>query len=325
MSATDQQFEETYPLHHLFERHAGKATDKWEQYLIAYESELAVFQVRGVPIRLLEIGVQNGGSLELWSNYLPEGSTCVGLDIDERVAGLTFSAKGISVHVCDATDKAALERVIGTQTFDIIIDDGSHHCTDVVKTFGLLFARLAPLGKYFIEDLHCSYYPDFGGGLRSDGSSIAFLKTLIDALHFDHIRADQLPEPAHRDFMKAHNQWIARTTFYDSLCIVEKTGFAKEHPYRRALSGVDEQLVPTSSLLRLGQLGRAVLLGDPLSHQVDGALLTEAESLRANLTTLLASLERTGREKTEIEGALLESEKKLVSLAAELAELKSRV
>ena len=125
MSTTDQQYEEDYPLHQLFECHSGKATDKWEQYLIAYESELAVFRARNVPVRLLEIGVQNGGSLELWYKYLPVGSTCCGLDIDERVAALRYSTENISVHVCDATDSASLERVIGTQTFDIIIDDGS--------------------------------------------------------------------------------------------------------------------------------------------------------------------------------------------------------
>ena len=322
MSTTDQQYEEDYPLHQLFECHSGKATDKWEQYLIAYESELAVFRARNVPVRLLEIGVQNGGSLELWYKYLPVGSTCCGLDIDERVAALRYSTENISVHVCDATDSASLERVIGTQTFDIIIDDGSHHCKDVAATFELLFERLAPHGKYFIEDLHCSYRPDFEGGLRLNGSSIEFLKNLVDALHFDHIRADQLSEPDQRQFFEVHNRWIARIAFYDSLCVLEKTGIAKERPHRRTLSGVAEQLVPTSSLLRLGQLGRAVLLGRPLSHQVDKMLLAEVESLRANSATLLVSLERVSSEKAEIELALYESKKKAEYLAGELAMIK---
>lgn len=312
-----------YPLHRLFEGHTGKASDKWEQYLIAYESELAAFRAGNAPVRLLEIGVQNGGSLELWHDYLPKGSTCLGLDIDERVAELAYE-EGISVSVCDATNKTALEQAIGCQTFDVIIDDGSHRCRDVVATFGLLFARLAPLGKYFIEDLHCSYCPDFGGGLRLEGSSIEFLKTLIDALNFDHIRMDDLPELDRREFMEAHNRCIARITFYDSLCVIQKTASAKERPYRRALTGVDEQLVPTSSLLRSGQLGRAVLLGGPLLRQVEDALLTEVETLRASSAALSDSLERALSEKARIELAFLESAKNVESLLAELAELKEK-
>jgi hypothetical protein len=61
-------------LNDLFFEHDAKRVDKWEQYLGTYQSELAPFVERGTPVRLLEIGVQNGGSLELWANYLPTGS-----------------------------------------------------------------------------------------------------------------------------------------------------------------------------------------------------------------------------------------------------------
>jgi hypothetical protein len=36
-------------------------SDKWEHYPSIYESVLSGFIARGQPIRLLEIGVQNGG------------------------------------------------------------------------------------------------------------------------------------------------------------------------------------------------------------------------------------------------------------------------
>src|SRR5947209_9549052 len=50
-------------------RHRGKVSDKWESYFSTYE---ALFQpLRTKPISLLEIGVQNGGSLEIWARYLP--------------------------------------------------------------------------------------------------------------------------------------------------------------------------------------------------------------------------------------------------------------
>ena len=51
----------------LFFEHRGKTIDKWEHYLSIYAREFAPFFALRRPIRLLEIGVQNGGSLELWA------------------------------------------------------------------------------------------------------------------------------------------------------------------------------------------------------------------------------------------------------------------
>ena len=41
----------------------GKVSDKWARYLDIYEAAFANF--RDLPVRVLEIGVQNGGSLEV--------------------------------------------------------------------------------------------------------------------------------------------------------------------------------------------------------------------------------------------------------------------
>src|ERR1700733_10908170 len=74
----------------LFFAHQGNIVDKWEQYLSIYASEFAHFLSPAQPVRLLEIGVQNGGSLELWAKYLPNGSEIVGLDIDPAVEKINF-------------------------------------------------------------------------------------------------------------------------------------------------------------------------------------------------------------------------------------------
>src|SRR5206468_3414241 len=71
--------------------HDGHVSDKWEHYLAIYELELARFGAN--PIHLLEIGVQNGGSLEIWAKYLPTGSSIVGLDIDPACASLPTGEK----------------------------------------------------------------------------------------------------------------------------------------------------------------------------------------------------------------------------------------
>ena len=66
----------------IFTEHDGYVSDKWEQYLPAYEAVLRRFIDSAKPDRLLEIGVQNGGSLQIWSKHLPPGSIMVGIDID---------------------------------------------------------------------------------------------------------------------------------------------------------------------------------------------------------------------------------------------------
>src|SRR5262245_20703031 len=110
----------------VFLKHDGKRIDKWEQYVGIYEAELESFVERRTPVRLLEIGIQNGGSLELWSKYLPTGSVIRGIDIDERVAHLAFDNANTAVDIADATQASKMEELFGNEAFDIIIDDGSH-------------------------------------------------------------------------------------------------------------------------------------------------------------------------------------------------------
>ena len=48
----------------IFYSHDGRTADKWLHYLDIYERHLQ--QYRGTDVRLLEIGVDQGGSLEVW-------------------------------------------------------------------------------------------------------------------------------------------------------------------------------------------------------------------------------------------------------------------
>lgn len=261
--------------------HAGKAVDKWEQYIEVYERELGPLRARGKPVRLLEVGVQNGGSLELWDDYLPAGSTIVGIDIDPKVASLEFGSRRIRVEIVDVMDVEGLEKVLAGSTFDAIIDDGSHRCSDVSATFARLFDHLADGGLYVIEDLHCSYYAGFGGGFEKTGSSIEYLKHLIDCLNNDHI-ADGDVDPSRRPQMAYWNSRIARIAFYDSLAVVEKLGSRKLHPYRRVLSGTSTLVQPYANWIadhppaRL----RATLFGSEAAKRFELAFLEQIQEER---------------------------------------------
>lgn len=220
----------------LFQSHTGYICDKWEQYVGAYDAELQALRARGEPVRMLEIGVQNGGSMELWAGALPPGSQVIGIDIDPGCAALTLPANA-RVLIGDATDETFLQSALQSDTFDLIVDDGSHRSRDILRSFELLFPRLRAGGRYFIEDLHASYWSEFGGGFRAPDAAIEFLKSLIDALHADHLRPDAAIDPAERAMLIALNQDVARLSFIDSLVVIEKYAQAKTRPFMRTVAG----------------------------------------------------------------------------------------
>lgn len=172
-------------LHQLYVEHTGKVSDKWSLYLTEYDRLFDDF--RDKPIRLLEIGIQNGGSLEIWSKYFSNASALIGCDINSDCARLTYDDTRISVIVGDANALDTSEQVFNRcSQFDIIIDDGSHLSSDIIKSFALYFTHLVEGGLFVAEDLHCSYWSQFEGGLYNPYSSISFFKRLADVINHEH-------------------------------------------------------------------------------------------------------------------------------------------
>lgn len=116
-------------------------------YIEIYDS---YFSNRRNNIHLLEIGVNRGHSLKLWSEYFIN-SQIIGIDIDKRL--LAFPENGFRVLECDATNQFDLESALAGLSFDFIIDDGSHKIEDQITTFNILFPFLKSDGIYFIEDI----------------------------------------------------------------------------------------------------------------------------------------------------------------------------
>ena len=212
----------------VFLSHAGAVSDKWEQYLAIYSTELARFVAQKLPVRLLEV----------WRRFLPEGSSITGIDIDPACADLALG-DGIKILTGNAGDPATLEQLIGDAQFDVIVDDGSHRSSDIVAAFESCFSRVAPGGLYIIEDLHCSYSSSHEGGFRKPGSAIEYLKSLVDALNTDHIQGDSQDKIDLKELARLRNlgRQLARVTFYDSVAVVQRSLAMREAPYRRIITG----------------------------------------------------------------------------------------
>jgi hypothetical protein len=271
-----------------FFEHQGNVSDKWEQYLAVYDAELHRFIASGVPVRLLEIGVQNGGSLQIWSQHLPTGSTIVGVDIDPRCAAFKLG-QNVRVVIGNGADPTDLDRMLGDKSFHIIIDDASHRSEQVIATFCACFPRLEPGGIYAIEDLHCSYFRDYEGGLDRQGTAIEWLKSLVDSLNVDHLD-DNTVSLEQRQRLQAFNREIARITFYDSIAVVEKLASPKIVPYRRVIAGKHvpienclKSLVPTQQLRNLVLSPATVNASAPWLLEAVSAAREEVGALRSRV------------------------------------------
>jgi hypothetical protein len=209
----------------LFRQHTGRLIDKWDHYLPIYERHFGRF--RGEPIRLLEIGVQHGGSLQLWKEYFGASASIVGVDIDPRCQCLV--EEGIDIEIGDQADPEFLHRLTSTYPdFEIVIDDGSHVSSDQLASFKALWPHVRSGGIYLVEDCACAYSPKFGGGLRSPASFIEFAKGTVDEIH-----AFSLGEQGLSLATRMTSE-LAALTFYDSVAVFEK---GRRMPPRRITSG----------------------------------------------------------------------------------------
>src|SRR5271167_3513511 len=101
----------------MFESHGGRQIDKWRHYFDVYERHLAKY--RGQSPRVLELGVDHGGSLQLWKRYFGAKAEIIGIDTNP-LSG--FEEPQIKVYLFDQTNPD----IAKLGPFDIVIDDGSH-------------------------------------------------------------------------------------------------------------------------------------------------------------------------------------------------------
>lgn len=163
-----------------FGKHQGRLIGKIDHFFDSYDPHFRAYRDTGV--KLLEIGVNGGGSLELWQNYFGPQAEIHGIDIDPEAAAL--APEGSFVHTGSQTDDAFMQPILDNSgPFDIVIDDGSHMMGDQIHSFEFIYPKMATNGIYVCEDAFTSYWPEYGGGLRKAGTFMEYAKGLVDELH----------------------------------------------------------------------------------------------------------------------------------------------
>lgn len=199
-------------LRRYFDNNPGRLLHKWLHYFEIYDHHFSRY--RGKPVNIVEIGVFHGGSIQLWKDYFGPQAKIYGVDIDPRCK--QFEEENVRILIGDQGNRTFLRQL--KQEIprpDILIDDGGHLMHQQIATFEELYPFVADDGVYLCEDLHTSYWPSWGGGLRRSGTFIEYSKQLVDALNGFHISsAAGVPVAITQSAHSLH--------YYDSVLVVEK-------------------------------------------------------------------------------------------------------
>jgi hypothetical protein len=184
-------------------------TAQYNKYFNSYQDK---------DFKLLEIGVYDGSSINLWKEYFSKASLTA-IDIDPRC--LIHNSDRINIEIGDQTNEIFLRSISEKHgPFDIIIDDGGHSNKQQITSFETLFPLLNPFGLYIIEDLHCSYIKNS----QWDDyhiSTTEYLKYLIDKINLygkSFIGYKEIGN-ADLDYLEKNIEFIH---FYKSICIIQK-------------------------------------------------------------------------------------------------------
>lgn len=211
----------------------GHLVHKWRHYLDVYAELLTPWRDGFIgldgttrPLRFLEIGVSEGGSLELWRRWLGPDAVIVGIDVDPTCAGVV-APDIATVRIGSQADPDFLRQVVSEMGgVDVVLEDGSHLASHQRASLTTLWPLLSDGGLYLCEDVHTAYWPAFEGGLRRPGTAIEVAKDLVDDLHRWYYRTSRSEA--------AEPQWpdLWSVTFHDSIISLRKR--ARERPTRVA-------------------------------------------------------------------------------------------
>lgn len=195
-----------------FRNNTDKVIHKWLHYFDIYDTHFKRF--RNKEVTILEIGVSQGGSLQMWKNYFGPNAKIYGIDINPQCK--TLEEENIQIFIGSQADRTFLKQIKSIiPPIDILIDDGGHTMQQQIITFKELFGHIKKDGVFLSEDLHTSYWLKYGGGYKRRGTFIEYSKTFIDFLNAYHSEQRKLKVNA---FTKSVNS----IHYYDSIIVIEK-------------------------------------------------------------------------------------------------------
>lgn len=195
------------------------ATDKssrFHNYTHVYN--MIFNSIKDKNLTVLEIGVLNGSSVKMWSDYF-KNSKIVGIDVDELCKN--YITNKIAIEIGNQTDINFLKYIKNTYPdIDILIDDGGHTWHQQKTTFIDMFPHIKSGGYYIIEDLTTSYLKGTVWDTNEE-STVDFLKRIVDDVN---LNGKSIVGTLEADVSKLniYELSIEYILFYKGICIIKK-------------------------------------------------------------------------------------------------------
>lgn len=218
----------------------NNAATKWDSYFTVYDRHLSSL-IKRTPT-LFEIGVCDGGSLDMWRRFLGPDSPIIGLDINPDCLHIPLDSNTY-VEIGDQSDHSALRRVISRYgTPDIVIDDGSHTAKDIIASLEFFMPLMQAGSVYIIEDLHGTFW-----GHERHSSSSNILN------YFNQLILHSLNAPGSRGVLanSLGEAKIVSASYYWSMLVLE---FGEKPSAYTALRSQDSIVSPYATINPRGNI-----------------------------------------------------------------------
>lgn len=206
-------------------------TDKIAQHGYHRFYDFFLKHLRTRKIKMLEIGIEDRHSLDLWLEYFPRAFV-YGIDKDIHSLG-----KRYQIFKCRQEDTEALSS-LKLVDLDFIIDDGSHVPEHQLESFNYLFMNsLKPGGIYIIEDVETSYWKNgqlysqvIQSGYKKNNSIVEIFKGAADEINKEFLPgADWIDHNEHHQIYQDVRKDIGTVTFCQNAIIIQK----KDSSYKK--------------------------------------------------------------------------------------------
>lgn len=189
---------------------------------------------RNMSINVLEIGVLEGSSINMWRDFFINGKI-YGLDINKEYThekGKVFKGDQNDINVLTKITKEIGKCMV-------IIDDGSHVPEHQLLGFNYLFEHCLDFGGvYIIEDIETSYWQKgelYGytikSGIKKKNNIVRIFKKIVDIVNREFLLDEHIKTIKKSQIKFENLKYISMITFAYNCIIIKKMSLKEYEKY----------------------------------------------------------------------------------------------